>query len=176
MSKRIIFEEVKQRLIDKIPEVKTIRLWNNQVTNENVENAFNYPAVFIEFSEILFVKENAGLQSFSGILRLYVVQEEYRTENLDNLDFVDQVAAAINGFQTDTIIKPLWRDREFQDVNHNNLIVWEQDYPLMANDCTSSKYNDAVEIPGGSVEVIAERDTEVTLDIDNDVIRTGDGQ
>lgn len=175
MSKKIVYQEVKSKLVTDVPELKTLRLWNNQVSNENIENAFNYPAVFIEFADLEYSNENAGLQTITGLLRVHIVQEEYRTENELNLDFIDKIAAALNGYQTDTIVKPLIRVSEVQDTNHNNLIIWEQDYDFKANDCTSSKYNGAIEIAGGVVAAQVERDTEVTLEIDNDIIRTGDG-
>jgi len=169
MSKRVVYEEVKARLLDKLPTVKTIRLWNNQITNENVENPFLYPAVFIEFPTLDYINNGSGLQQISGVLRLHIVQEEYKTENIENLDFIDLVAGALNGYQTATIIKPLWRNYELFDTNHNNLIVTEQEYILQANDCTSSKYNDAVLIDAGTVEP----NIDIKLIIDNEVIRTG---
>jgi len=175
MSKKLIYQEIKARITSEIPAVKTFRLWNNQVSNDNIENAFNYPAIFLEFADLEYINEQAGLQTIIGAIRLHIVQEEYRTENELNLDFVDQVAKAVNGYQTDTIIKPLIRTSEQQDINHDQLIIWEQDYDFKANDCTSSKYNGGIEIAGGVIDLEAKRDTEITLDIDNDNIRTGDG-
>lgn len=175
MSKKLIYQEIKAKIAADCPDVKTFRLFNNQVENDNTENAFNYPAVFLEFADLEFMNENAGLQSITGVIRLRIVQEEYRTENELNLDFVDKIASVLNGFQSSTIIQPLIRIRELQDTDHNNLIIWEQEYNFKANDCTSSKYNGAIEIPAGTVELEASRTTEVTLDIDNKNIRTGDG-
>lgn len=171
MSKKIVYQEIKAKVLLGVPAVKTFRLWNNQVSNDNVENAFNYPAIFLEFQGLEYLNENSRLQTITGTIKLHIVQEEYKTENEDNLDFVDSVAAALNGYQTDTITKSLIRVSELQDVDHNNLIIWEQDYYFKANDTTSSKYNGAIEIDGGVVEPVIT----ATLDIDNDIIRTGDG-
>jgi hypothetical protein len=172
MSKKIVYNEIKARVISKVPAIKTFRLWNNQVSNENVENAFNYPAVFLFFSDLEYLNEHSALQTIVGTIKLYIVQEEYKTENEENLDFIDSIANALNGYQTDTIVAPLIRVTELQDTDHNNLIVWEQDYQFKANDTTSSKYNDAIEIDAGVVEP----DLTLTFDIDNDNLKTGDGK
>lgn len=174
MSKKIIYNEIRTQVLDN-STVKHFKLWNSQIDKLDDENAFNFPAVFLEFSDMTFVNRAAGIQEIEGVVTLYIVQEELRRENNDNLDFIDTIALALNGFQTDTILSPLKRIAERQDSDHDQLIVWEQDYNITALDCTSSKYNDAIMIPEDTVELelpVVEDGDGISLIIQNDNIRT----
>jgi hypothetical protein len=173
MSKKIIYNEIKDQVLAN-STVKTFRLWNNQIDNLDQENAFHFPAVFLEFSDLAFVNMSAGIQQIDGVITLHIAQEELRSENDLNLDFVDSIALALNGFQTETIQNPLKRIAERQDTDHDQLIIWEQDFQLRACDSTSSKYNDAETIPEDTVEIEIPVDDPdgLQLIISNDVIRT----
>lgn len=53
--------------IAEIPEIKHFDLWNNQIYNEQTEISFNTPAVFLDFSQILW-NTSIGQQQISNVL------------------------------------------------------------------------------------------------------------
>lgn len=175
MSKKIIYEEIKAKVLTDQPKVKTFRLWNNQIDNLSNEDSFLFPAVFLGFTDLTFMHRSSGIQDIEGTITLYIVQHELRTENLENLDFVDTIAKALNGFQTDTILSPLKRTQERQDIDHDQLIIWEQDFNIKAIDCTSSKFEDSIEIPAETLALdlaAVEEGEGLSLIIQNDSVRT----
>jgi len=175
MSKSIVFNEIKDQIAAEAPEFRKFGLWNNQFDNIDDENAFHFPAVFLEFSDLEFVNRSAGIQEMQGLITFHIGQEELDDKSIAILDLVDVVAKALNGFMTDTILVPLLRVNERQDPDHDQLIVWEMDFQLKAQDCTSSKYNDAVTIPGNTIDLdmpVVEEGDGISLFIKNDIIRT----
>ena len=177
MSKRIVFEEIKARLQDgqavlgdntwKVPG--TIKLWNNQLSNIEREKSFRKPAVFIEFQDITYVGRSRRVKEGSGLLKLYILQKEMADENLDVLDYVDKIARVLEGYQTDVITSSLSKSGETQDTDHDNLIVWEQDYPLGFKDNSLSTMKGSLVIDPGKVKP----NIESSLVMENDSIRTG---
>jgi hypothetical protein len=58
---------------EKIPEVKTFRLFNNQFEKEAVEKAFSWPAVFVEFSSMEYITKSEGLQEADAVILFTLV-------------------------------------------------------------------------------------------------------
>lgn len=178
MSKSIIYNEIKTKLETDLTGLKHFDLWNNQIDNLDDETAFNFPALFLEWSELTFTDLSSGIQEIEGIITIYIVQKKLKLKGtkLDEmLDFVDSVANVLNGFNTDAITNPLKRIAERQDIEHDMLIVWEQDYALKGCDATSSKYNDGVDIPADTLSLdmpTIEEGDGLALVIQNDLIRT----
>lgn len=169
MSKKIAYSEIKAKL-ETISELKTVRLWNNQIESDNKEIAFDYPCVFCEFSYD-WTQRSYGNQLGVGEIVLYIAQKELSKENIDIFDLIEKVFLTMNGFQTDTIVNPLIRVGDEQDVNHGNIIVWKQSYTFSVEDTTGNKDIPRTTISPGTVE------PEITkvIDIDDLIIRTGDG-
>lgn len=175
MSKKLILNDIKTKLLADTG-TKHVDLWNNQIENITNETAFHFPACFVEFVDLEYYNEQSGIQEIRGSVTIHIAQKviKQKGSKMDAaLDFIDSIAAALNGYQTDTIKVPLIRKSEEQDSNHDMLIVWMQTYELKARDLTSSKYNDAAQIPEDTLSLDLDAVPEgIDLIISNDVIRT----
>ena len=132
MSKLILFNKVKERLITEVPTFKKskfpkkhVGMFNNQFDNEKRETG-----IFELLAEI-----HQALQGFDG-----------------------------------EVFTGLSRGPERQDVDHDNVIVWQADYITNLTDTTAT---DTRKLVNAEVEKLT---VEKDLDIDNPVIRTGDGE
>ena len=99
---KALFEYIKARINSQVPAIKTVRYWNFQTKNSNGEEkkqrnekAFRYPACFIEF--IFNGADNRCLRIVDYIVavRFRFAREDYKYERLDQFDFADVFAAAI---------------------------------------------------------------------------------
>lgn len=183
-AKLDIFNDIVTAL-GSISEIQTVELWNNQLTNEDREKAFNYPAVFIEFSEILWTSTNltpTRLSSEGNVSKqqkgdgaLIIVHTAFSQIENETISFpiispiIDKVYFAIQGLNG-TFFGPLLRVAERQDTDHDRVIDWQMDFKTIMLECGELDTS-LTEISGGTVDV----KVNVDLDIDNDTIRTGDG-
>jgi len=172
--------------INSVKVINTVELWNSQLENEDDEKPFNYPAVFIEFGEIPWTstnqqpsalgsqgnvtKEQKGEDSLI-IIHIAFSQLEDETVSFPIIDAViDEVYFAIQGLFVDQKYSPILRVAERQDTDHDRVIDWQMDFVTTMFQCGQAD-DTLVEIVGGTVTLVLTKD----LDIDNDIIRTGDG-
>lgn len=169
-AKLTLFTELRDRIIAQVADVKTVKRWNNQISpeNEDREEAFAYPVVFIQMAEITWTPYQQNIQKGDLILTIRSVFEDYETEGTDFYTFTDAVHLAIQGW-AGSISSPMIRIAEREDNDHDNCIVWEADYTTLLTDCSTDRRNDLVSHTIGNLEL------ETELDIDNENIRTGDG-
>lgn len=173
----------KLQLLKTAKVIKHIAVWNNQISNEGKEDAFNFPAVFLEFSEVTWLETKfVGIQTNVSpqqkgvtILTVRIAYHSLKdeTEIFTNvLDLIDAVRIALNGTEG-TNYSPLLRSAERHDINHDNVSVWEIDFT-----CAISEGGESQELidvtEGGTVDITLELN--IDLDIDNYIIRTGDGE
>ena len=174
-----LYEGIKARITAEVTAIKHIALYNNQFDRsnnddmaKNDERPFLYPCVFIEFLDIVYVVNTGLLQDFTGICRLYIGFKSYKFEDLDIFTIKQNLFKKLQGYQPSTskTLGKLIRVAETMDNNHNNVLVYIQDYKFSGRDADFST-NDALVVkePPTTLEITA------TLDIDNNVIRTGDG-
>jgi hypothetical protein len=174
-----LYDGIRARILAQVPEITHVRLYNNQFdrsnndeTERNDEQAFPYPCAFIEFDEIEFTTATGLLQSFSGIMRIYLGFESYKFEDTYILDLKQKLYKALQGYQVTTtkVYGRTMRRSERQDVDHNNVYVYIQEYAISGKDSSySTEDSKVVKDPPTALELTA------TLDIDNEIIRTGDG-
>ena len=172
--------------INSVKIVNTVELWNSQLENENKEKPFNYPAVFIEFAEIIWTSTNQQPSALGSqgnvtkeqkgvgtvvIIHIAHSQLEDETVGFPIIDAVnDKVYFAIQGLFVNDKYSSLLRVAERQDTDHDRVIDWQMDFLTTLFQCGQAD-DTLVEIVGGTVTLAITKD----LDIDNDVIRTGDG-
>lgn len=184
-AKLDIFNDIVTQL-KKISDIETIELWNSQLENESDETSFNFPAVFIEFADIpwtstnqqpsrLGVEGNVSKQQ-KGAGALITLHIAFSQLNDETVSFpiispiIDKVYFSIQGLQG-TFYTPLLRVAERQDTDHDRVIDWQMDFNTMMNECGELD-TDLTKIDAGTIDVIPD----IVLDIDNDVIRSGDGK
>ena len=188
-AKLELFNDIVTEL-EKISEVETIQLWNSQLANENEEIPFNFPAVFIEFSELAWTSTNLkpsrlGTQGNvtkeqegeGGLIILHIAFSRLENETISFpiIDpVIDKVYFAIQGLKRKERYTSLLRVSELQDTDHGRVIDWQMGFSTMLFQCGELDTT-LTEIPGGTLDV----DVNVDLDIEPATqkgIRTGDGQ
>lgn len=127
------YDTIKGLILDKT-NVKTCRLFNNQFDNEDVEDAFEYPAVFIQFVSIPWIAKTQGLQEADSVIRLHIGFHSLRTEEREIFELIEQIHKVLQNYSTADLFGDLNRVNEEQDVDHGNVIVWLADYATLITD------------------------------------------
>ena len=117
-------------------DIKTFRLFNNQFEHEADENAFAYPAVFMQYENIDYVATTGGSQQGDLSATFHIGVESLKTEDLAIFDLLDKFFKAL----TDINIG-FTRTREQQDIDHDNIQVWQQSYKITMTDDTANIHN-----------------------------------
>jgi len=145
MSILITYNEIKDILSDLANEdgskvFNRVAIWNSQILNESIEQAFNFPAAFIHFSEINWTTlQNAGgyhtplqeqQRANETTITIHICHKHLENAE-DSFSIIqpinEKVYFALQGKQTDTY-GPLVRKAERQDDNHNAVIDWQMDF------------------------------------------------
>jgi hypothetical protein len=163
--------------IETIDSIKWCRLFNDQFNksnndnvDQNIEQGFPYPCVFIEFPEDNEqISAGAGAKQLDVLIRIHIGFLSYKLEDITVFDIAAEVQEALEGF-SDTLVKPLTYEAQRMDYDHNNVYVYQFDFRTTYTDNTKYFKRNAIAAPDPlTVEINA------GLDIDNIVIRTGDG-
>jgi len=105
-----IFTAICQRLADRIPELRFIDIWNNNVTLLNGGATWPLPAVFVEFETIEWRQQNNAARRGDIAVRLHIITRAVAThghtdnkqsEALTFFDLIDRVNAAMQGLRGD---------------------------------------------------------------------------
>lgn len=167
--KRDLYLAIRQQILNEVKEIKHVLFYNNQFDRDNEEEAFLYPNCFIEFNQMLWTSTTQGQQRGDIDVKVYLGFERYETESLTIFDTIQNVFVALQGFATGVLFSPLNRIEEEQDVNHDNVIVWTITFKTSLIECESDTRTGLTETTIATLEILKE------IDIDNEVIRTGDG-
>lgn len=142
-----LYEAILQRIMAECPDVKYIDLYNDQYNNEEKENAFNSPAVLIEFPDFPLRSLGEGRQDADVPFFIHIGSEQYseassrepdavRARALAHLTIVDSIQKALHLFG-DGIGGTITRTSFRTSVNHNNLYVNIVGFNLRCVDDTS---------------------------------------
>lgn len=91
-----LFEAIKERLTEKVPEVVHIDLWNHNVEFIEQEDNWARPAVFIEFGAIDWALSKDSLRG-RGLVRIHIVTDWTEGGQEAAFDLSGKVFAALNG-------------------------------------------------------------------------------
>jgi len=166
--KKDLYLAVKGRILDQVKSIKHVLLYNNQFDRETVEEAFTYPNCFIEFVQMIHSGVTLNQQKSDIQIRVHIGFESLEKEDLTMFDLIQEVYVALQGLDGD-LFSALQRIEERQDIDHDNVIVWQLDFECNLTDCSSDPRANLDEVVIGTLEIGAD------LDIDNDIIRSGDG-
>ena len=119
-------------------------------------------------AQIIWETKQNGVQEGVVLITIRHVIERLETEDETFYNDIEQVHAALQGFQGELFTK-LNRKEEREDNDHDNCIVWEMDYETRLCDGAGDQDKDLVEATPTKLTITPK------LDIDNDNIRTGDG-
>jgi len=159
-----------------------VLLFNNQFENETRELVHPYKTVLIEFRSVPWTTtkqrtpkglENGDVmksqKSGETIIALHIGYNTGKeaTNSFEELDtYLQEIYFAVQDLQGE-YYQPLKRIMEIHDTNHDRLIVWQMEFSTMLEEVGTT--DTSLEEKTATLEL----DTD--LDIDNDVIRTGDG-
>jgi len=150
-------------------EIKHVALFNSQYTHEKEEKVFQFPATFVEFSRMDYRSESYGVEKVDIEITIHVCFRQL-VEDLSFMDIIQNVSYLLHKWGG-TYFSPLQRVSEEQDSDHDNVFVWKLVFKTTATDENSvnTKALTLINTPR-TLEVLKD------LDIDNNIIRTGDGQ
>ena len=172
-----IYLAIKAKLDTDVTELQTIRLFNNQFERSNNdsadfndEQAFAYPCLFVDFpGDNGQISEGSGVQYLDVQVRVLIGYESYMVEDLEVFTLKDKVFKALYNLKGPTFSYLSYTAQRI-DSNHNNVYIYEIEFSTKYEQSVSYLLNDKVE-PTYPVELVLTKN----LDIDNDIIRTGDG-
>jgi hypothetical protein len=136
-----IFDALALMLAEKVPEIKTFRLYNNQFVKEGVEKAFAFPALFLEFSALEYSSKGESLQVGEAVVRFHLGFVSLKTEDRAVFELESKLYFHLQGFNVAGVSTPLDRKREVQDVDHGALNVWQIEYSTLIADNTANRKN-----------------------------------
>lgn len=133
-----LFLDIKSRIINNIPEITYVRMFNNQLQNAVNNNStydFPIPCVFVEFDSPNEPKQlGVGFQIYEPLyVKLHLVVNELDSadgnldQNLNIFDLKDSLYTIMQKFNPDKA-SIFIRSSEEQDYDHDNIYVWKQTY------------------------------------------------
>lgn len=128
-----LYTELKKHIANELPNIKNVRLFNNQFNREDVENGFLYPCVMIQFSSQNFRELSQGVQQCDITVTLHLGFESYKDEDTYILEMKQDLYKVVNRFR-DGNFSRLSRTAERQNFDHNNIQVYEMDFLTTGND------------------------------------------
>ena len=168
--------------------IKSVGLYNSQILNEAREIPRTYPIVDIEFTTIVWdvtdlkpssvgnlgnmIKTQRSGTTANNIITLHIQFNKFNTEtqSFPEIDPVIQsVYLAVQLLEGD-YYSQLVRLSEEQDTNHDDVIDWKIMFGCMLQE-VGEENTGKTKIIGGTLSLDINKD----LDIDNAVIRTGNG-
>lgn len=140
---REIFEYLKDRINQDIPNIRTVRIWNDQFVQSNEqrkEKAFPYPCLFVEFISNDVRNWSLGIKDIDLTIRFRYGLESYKFERLDDLDLSESLdsilqelhRSGLSGVVFSTIQLSNWE----HDSDHENVNV-----PILDYSCYLRKSN-----------------------------------
>lgn len=123
-----------------LPEIKYVRLWNNQFNKSNGSGsdgrsqvAFDYPCVFIEFHDANFRDWSLGIQEFDLECTLHLGFKSFETEDLEILELKEKLYWVVQRFQQGNFAR-FSRRAEIWDVDHDNVSVLKMQFHTYGKD------------------------------------------
>lgn len=180
----ILYEQIELALEDLLTEktIRSVEIWNEQITNESTERPRQYPYVGVQidtewmgdeaYNSIPNIKQNQ--QKGNCTIIIHYIYESLQDETqtwLTQRAHAHTVHRALNGLYYDQYFVPLIRTSTPHEDSHDRVSDIQITYMTQIIECGITD-EDAHTVASGDWEIEHQND----LDIDNDTIRTGDGE
>jgi hypothetical protein len=163
-------KEVIQLLVNRlnlIPEIKEVRIFNNQLEHLEEEYQFIFPAALIEPFDISYLTLSTELQEVTCGVRIHIIADSpLQGQEMTIYELGEAVNQWLYQYTGNGNLSPLVRTTAELDFNHSNVYVYKIEYTTRFVDKT---------IPLEQSEItLTDFITNIQLDIDSPVIRSGD--
>lgn len=173
---KALYQILKERVETECTSIKHVRLFNNQFErsnnaniDNNVQEAFAYPCVFISFpGDNEVISGGYGAKRLDVMVNIKIGFETYRTEDLVVFDVAEEVQTALENYSTDGMTGLVY-EAQRMDYDHDMVIIYEFDFRTQWSDETKYTKKNDIEVNNLTLEITQ------NLDIDNQIIRSGDG-
>ena len=146
-----LYDFIKAKILADLPEFKTVRVWREQYMRSNEdrdENAFPYPACFIEFVTTDYFNYALGYRDVNLIIRFHFGFESYWLEkdlDWELTDKFDKVMFRFRGNEDDPVhFVSMQKISQFQEANDNNVDLQVIEYITMFRELSS--YEEGLEL------------------------------
>lgn len=145
---KVIYSAVMEQLKTELPELKWIDLDEGQLENYTERPTITYPSVLIGISLPRCEDYYGKVQTCDATVIIRVIQsiptrrtnsvatEQVRETALERYDLVDEVFAALQGFDT-TEFSPLSRTRQNKETRQDGLFVYRIEFTTTFRDMTA---------------------------------------
>ncbi len=116
-----IYNLIKSALSDFVAH---IGLWNEQVLYAETEQAFNLPAVFVEFADINWTQQLHGVRDAVAEIRLHIITDSRTadwSDALDNLAIADTISDTLHALHNQSGVDSLTLVSTHTDHNFDEL-------------------------------------------------------
>lgn len=121
-----------------MPIINKCTLFNAQFDNEKQESPFKFPAVFIEFTDVIYGDMTYNTQAITDMtVRLHIGCKVTDIEDLTIFDLKQTIYQALQGW-TSGYFGRLTRVAEGPDYAHDRVLVWTQDYKTTGKDYSAA--------------------------------------
>lgn len=165
----VLFNELKAVISAKLPEIKHVARWNNQLKHEKEEIPFNYPAIFIEFNDYVYRELSGGQDEFDMTVRIRLAFETYKQDDIEVFTMNKKIRKTFRKFDGTGFVPFISLTKE-ADWDHDNRELFINDFRTGGVEFPGE--DSFIEIPADTVDLEINED----LKIDNTVIRTGSFQ
>lgn len=146
-----IYNSIKDACLS-IPEVKQFNLWNNQVSRliEGNNTPLRFPFVGVQFQNE-YNQLSVGRQEINGTFILYICIESLKFKDEDILRFKDNIYQVLTNELPKQGFSDFYRQFELQDADHDNVLIWQQEYSWSYIDDLAADKNGSVKVDPYSV-------------------------
>jgi len=140
MSLDIVYDELEIQLLDKLQtnfnevgfkKLQHVDLFNDQfqMLMQGEEEAFDFPAILVDFNDILWDDIGEFSQQGDSLIRFHVGQhlQDHTKHKSQALKYLNFVHRTLHGF-TGSIFNRLVRRRTVLDISHGGVIVHIMEY------------------------------------------------
>jgi hypothetical protein len=115
-----VFDTLKAQLRARVPQLKLVATWNNQLVNEAQERPANLamPAVYLEILGVKATTISAGIQHGEGLLRVRHCSKALRESDLASHALEANTYLALQNFSGGPLLIGLDRRSIYPDTNH----------------------------------------------------------
>ena len=147
-----VFATIEKQLKAKVPGLKLVTRWNNQLGNTDTEKLVRFPACFYQLVGIRSTTLGPGIQHCQGILRLRFADAAMAVDKLKTYEVEAEAYLALQNFSGDPLLSGLDRTGADPDDNFDTCEVLVVDYQIKYEDRTKLESRRVLRQPGREVE------------------------